>query len=117
MARTHLITGATGNLGSMLTLRLLRNTSDRILCVVRDTDPARARARLEDKLTRAAALSGEVPRGDAFERIDAFCWDLVDPLPKNFDRAADVVWHCAASLKHEEEFRDEAYEDNVAAAA
>src|SRR4029077_7562605 len=55
LSETHLITGATGCVGSALVLELLRTTEARVVCLVRpQNDPATAQARLTHVLENVA---------------------------------------------------------------
>ncbi|RMH36520.1 MAG: NAD-dependent epimerase/dehydratase family protein [Deltaproteobacteria bacterium] len=111
--RTLFVTGATGFVGSALTLELLRvRPWDRALCLVRAPDVAQAQRRLATALRRAADAYG-VSRADvasAIARASAMPGDLTAPGLGLSDgdrqrlRAAApvVVWHCAASLDDSE---------------
>jgi amino acid adenylation domain-containing protein/thioester reductase-like protein len=97
--RSVLLTGATGHLGSSLLIELLKNTSDRVYCLVRARSNQEAQARL------AGVLHPHIDRRDLARRVVAVAADLsreqfgLDPstmgaLTLNL-RAA---YHCAAEV-------------------
>jgi thioester reductase-like protein len=115
VTKTHLVTGATGFVGGALVLELLRQTDDRVVCLVRGSDDEKACARLYQSLTAAARgygqdeLLAEIPR-----RCRAVCGDILQPRGSCATPfRADQAWHCAASLKYEDEHAEEIFRHNV----
>jgi len=123
--RVLFLTGVTGFVGAALALELLRrNPGDRVVCLVRADSDARARQRVLDALT-AAAAAYDVPAADlasSLARASAVRGDLtaaslgLAPGDRARLRAAGPlhVWHCAASLKDSEEAFAEILAHNVA---
>ena len=56
MTYSHVVTGATGFVGSALVLKLLQDTNDTITCIVRSKQSQTAQMRLLQKLHYAAEL-------------------------------------------------------------
>jgi nucleoside-diphosphate-sugar epimerase len=118
MSDIHLVTGATGFVGGAITLELLGQTDAEVVCIVRSTGGlAAAQDRLATSLIASARAFG---RQDLSREIHRRCravpGDILQPI---CGVAADAVgrvsevWHCAASLKYEEENRSEILAHNV----
>ncbi|MGW5868984.1 SDR family oxidoreductase [Streptomyces sp. NPDC055239] len=115
----HLMTGATGFLGSAILLELLTRTDDDIWCLVRGPDIVRARSRLNSALTRTADTfrrSAALAESRATQRCHVVLGDVerstcgisADDLPR-----IGRVWHCAATLRYEDAFSKEIHQANV----
>ena len=116
MRRTHIITGATGFVGSALIIELLRHTEDVIIALVRpgdSTPDARLRAavlgaarvydvgpEVEGALHRCRAVAGDVREAECGVREDIAAPGM-------------QFWHCAASLRYENRYQDEIRATNV----
>ncbi len=115
----HLITGATGFLGSWLALDLLATTDARVTCLVREqpgTDPT---DRVRQTLHRAAVHHETVDPTEIDLRIDAVPGDVTSPDLINLCNTlgpVDEVWHSAASLKYRDSDVDEIQATNVVGA-
>lgn len=116
MSVGNLVTGATGFLGSALTLELLARTDQRMALLVRDSAQPPA-DRVLAALRRAAQDHGYpedfVNRNR--DRLDVVAGDL-DADPTGAAPALGPVaraWHCAASLRYEDSHRDEIWHTNV----
>ncbi|MHC3470260.1 SDR family oxidoreductase [Streptomyces sp. 7R007] len=114
---TRLLTGATGFVGGAVVLELLDRTEGDVYALVRGADAADARRRLHEALIAMARGYGRADLEDAVvRRTKAVRGDISEPgcgvdpagLP-----AVDEVWHSAASLRYEEEFRAEIEALNV----
>ncbi|MYU20829.1 SDR family oxidoreductase [Streptomyces sp. SID8352] len=114
---TRLLTGATGFVGGAVVLELLDRTEGEIYALVRGEDSADARRRLHEALIGMARGYGRADLETAIvTRTRAIRGDMarpgcgVDPaeLP-----AVDELWHAAASLRFEEEYREEIEALNV----
>jgi nucleoside-diphosphate-sugar epimerase len=117
MSEVHLVTGATGFVGGSLVLELLKQTDSRVICVVRSNDGAAgAQARLETSLA-AAALAYEAAEllPEIGRRCAAVPGDILQPLCGIGGLTATVteIWHCAASLRFEDENETEIFLHNV----
>jgi nucleoside-diphosphate-sugar epimerase len=118
MARVHLVTGATGFVGSALVLELLRETDDFVVCVARPADDAgEAARRLHAALEEAACASEQEQLLErAPGRLRAIAGDLLcercGVRPERVGRV-DEVWHAAATLRFEAQQRDWILEHNV----
>jgi len=103
----HVVTGATGLVGSALVLELLRRTDADVACLVR---PGRsdAASRLTSALAAAARAfgHGEAFDGDIRHRCVAVPADVELPLcgvdPDQFPAGAAEFWHCAADQRCED---------------
>lgn len=114
------MTGATGFVGSAITLELLRaDPSAEVLGLVRaDAGEAAARDRLHATLQRAARLHGLGSSLDAeiSGRCHALAGDVHEPgcgaqVPARWTGAA--MWHSAASLQFHDRHRDAVMRTNV----
>ncbi|MFC0435202.1 SDR family oxidoreductase [Kutzneria buriramensis] len=114
----HVVTGATGLVGSALVLELLRRSDAPVTCLVR---PGRT-----DASTRLVAALGAAARayghGDALDfdirnRCLAVAADVDLPRcgvdPADFPTGAAEFWHCAADLRYEERHREGLQRTNV----
>ncbi|MFD9069065.1 SDR family oxidoreductase [Streptomyces lasiicapitis] len=115
--KIRLLTGATGFVGGAVVLELLDRTDETVHALVRGKDDADATARLHAALTGMAEGYGRTDLRQAIlERTVAIRGDMTVPgcgadaarLP-----CVDEVWHCAASLRYEEEHRTEIEAQNV----
>lgn len=100
-----LVTGATGNLGSHLTLKLLEN-NDKIICLYRN----------ENKINNLKrTFSIKTPNSE--ELLKRIIWrkaDLTNPAEvENAFEEVDYVYHCAALLAFNNKKYQQAFEVNV----
>jgi nucleoside-diphosphate-sugar epimerase len=108
-----LVTGATGFLGSNLAVELLARGRARIFCLVRPGSDAAER--LDRAVRTAAEIGGNELPDDVSQRVVPIHGDVTAP-----DLALDAldderlrseppteVWHAAASLRYEDEHREE----------
>lgn len=115
----HLVTGATGFVGSALVLELLARTDSEIVCLVRGKTPEACRERLERALRQASkayAATDEQPlsRETFAERVRVLRGDILAPgCAAEQVCAVSELWHSAASLKYEDEARQEILAHNV----
>ncbi|MBL8632649.1 MAG: SDR family oxidoreductase [Myxococcales bacterium] len=117
MTSNHLVTGATGFVGSALVLELLRCTEDRVVCIVRPSQ-LDASTRLQNALLSAAESYGllDSMRRAIFERCIAVAGDVEQPdcgveSPQHL--SCDQFWHSAASLRFEDRYAEEISRVNV----
>ncbi|RKS77900.1 male sterility protein [Motilibacter peucedani] len=112
----HLLTGTTGLVGGAVALELLERTDDELYCLVRGADATSARQRLLASLSESAVGYGRADLLPALaDRVVPVWGDIseegcgvVSALPQ-----VEQVWHCAASLRYEEHYRDEILQQNV----
>lgn len=106
---TRMLTGATGLVGGAVVLELLDRTEDDVFALVRGRDSADSRERLHRTLISLAHGYGRSDLAEAVRtRTHAVVGDISEPgcgitvgrLP-----AIDEIWHSAASLQYEEEYR------------
>lgn len=114
---TRLLTGATGFVGGAVVLELLDRTEGDIYALVRGKDSADARTRLHEALISMARGYGRADLEDAVvRRTKAIRGDIAQPgcgvAPAELP-AVDELWHSAASLRYEEEYREEIEALNV----
>ncbi|HZB49969.1 MAG TPA: SDR family oxidoreductase [Mycobacteriales bacterium] len=113
----HLVTGVTGLVGGAIALELLARTDAHLHCLVRGDSAAEAEQRLTTALTAAAVHYGRSELIDQLpRRVTALWGDITRPLAGVAAPPAGIeeVWHCAASLRYEERYREEILEQNVA---
>ncbi|MEQ1570464.1 MAG: SDR family oxidoreductase [Myxococcota bacterium] len=108
----HLVTGATGFVGGALVLELLERTDDEIVVLVRS---ASAETRFRDGLRAAAMAYGRPLAPRTLDRCRVLAGDLFQPGcgVGAVTGRVEQVWHCAASLKYEDRYRDEIRSTNV----
>ncbi len=119
MQPIHLVTGATGFVGSALVLELLRDRSSRIVCVARSREGAETADRRVRKALRRAARAAEDEEflERALSRVRVVSGDLERPscglVPIELDGGAEV-WHVAATLRYEDDLAPQILDQNVA---
>ena len=118
MENTHLITGATGFVGSAIALELLQKTQDTVTCLVRSKQGETAQVRLLRTLHYLADLYA-LPKS-LHKEIDTRCFALEGDLtgdlsgvPLHVTTQVKRFWHSAASLDYEERFAAEIHKINV----
>jgi nucleoside-diphosphate-sugar epimerase len=110
----HLVTGATGFIGSALALELLADPATELVCTARAKRSGESAAeRVLRKLRHAAEIydRADVVTGIE-ERVAVVELDLAARAAPALPRL-DTVWHVAASLKFEEHDREEIEASNV----
>ncbi|MFE3317008.1 carboxylic acid reductase [Nocardia sp. NPDC059195] len=109
VARTVLLTGATGYIGRFLCLEWLRRLGDiggTVICLVRGADPAAARQRLDEVFDTDAALREEF-RALAARHLEIVTGDVAEPglgvdhsTWEELAGRVDHVVHAAAHVNH-----------------
>lgn len=114
----HLITGATGFLGSALALEILANSDAHLLCVVRAESDAAAQQRLVQRLTATAtAYARPELHAEIGSRCTALRGDIGEPgcaVRGSAGIKAQAAWHVAASLSFKLKARSSTLRHNVA---
>lgn len=112
MNKTYLLTGATGFLGSLLALELIKN-KDKLIFLGRSKDGDSFEQRIKGKLKK---IDGNI----SFENMGFLEIDLgnnnLGLSPKTTDKMknkADGIWHLAANLSFKKEDRGGVFETNV----
>jgi nucleoside-diphosphate-sugar epimerase len=118
MSEVHLVTGATGFVGGAITLELLSQTDAQLVCLVRSKEGGpTAQIRLQNSLSAAAhAYSRRELLPEIQRRCRAVPGDILQPRCGDAADAVGTVsevWHCAASLKYEDEHEAEIFQHNV----
>jgi nucleoside-diphosphate-sugar epimerase len=113
----HVVTGATGFVGSAIILELLRQTDVEILGIVRPGTQG-AEERLQQAIEQAGRAYGysESLLQAAKKRCHALPGDLNADycgVPSTFQRPIEEFWHCAASLQYENRHKTEIYATNL----
>ncbi|QKW49738.1 SDR family oxidoreductase [Streptomyces buecherae] len=113
----RLLTGATGFVGGTVVLELLERTEGVIYAMVRGSDDEVATKRLHEALNGLAEGYGRPELATAIaERTRAIRGDMT-VAGGGVDLATapriDELWHCAASLRYEEEYREEIEAQNI----
>ena len=118
MKNAHFITGATGFVGGAIALKLLEETNDYLVCLVRGDNQQDSQQRLIKSLI-AASVAYNQPELEAaiMARCIAYNGDVTKEIPiedsilGNF--SVHTLWHSAASLKFSEKDKDFIYQMNV----
>lgn len=118
MSPTHLITGATGFVGSAILLELLARTGDPIVAIVRPSAEQTPESRLWATLGSVAAGFdlGDGWREAAAARLTVVAGDISEPLcgvTTPLPEGRWVMWHCAASLQYQDRHREQIERTNV----
>jgi nucleoside-diphosphate-sugar epimerase len=118
LSETHLVTGATGFIGSALVLELLRTTDAQVVCLVRPHgDEQAAHARLQQVLTDGANAFGMPEVVDMIrDRCRAVPSDVCMEgcgVASELVGRVNEVWHSAASLRYEDSLEETIFESNV----
>ncbi len=115
---THVITGATGFVGSCIVLELLQNTRSKIIGVVRATPEQSATTRLQNILSNLVA-DYKLPKSllrEITERVTGVAGDLEKPLcgVDNIDALQGAeFWHSAASLQYQDRHKENIDRTNI----
>ena len=114
---THLLTGATGFVGSALLLELLQRTDDPIVALVRPSPGQSPETRLHDTLD-AVAQGFDLKNGwrSQLGRLSVVAGDISAPgcgLEVSLPAARWVVWHAAASLQYQDRHREQIERTNI----
>ncbi|HEX2026998.1 MAG TPA: SDR family oxidoreductase [Nitriliruptorales bacterium] len=111
----QLITGATGFVGGAIALELLEQTHADIVCVVRPRGTTTPTERLHRSLTEAAEAYGRIDLlPDILTRTHAVPGDITESLPSRSEIGrVDAVWHCAASLRFEDQHVEDIERHNI----
>jgi nucleoside-diphosphate-sugar epimerase len=114
----YFVTGGTGFIGGALALELLRRTEAPVGFLTRNSE-IDAGTRLIAAL-RAAACAYDYPDGfvdSRLDRIHVVAGDLtmnsVRPVVERTPFRVTEMWHCAASLRYEDKYREEIFATNV----
>lgn len=114
----HLVTGATGFVGSAILLDLLARTDAPLFGLVRPTADMSPTLRLRGvlhELADAYAL-GDAVHAAIDARIEAVAGDVWEPhcgVAEVASLRGAVVWHCAASLQYQDRHREQIFRTNV----
>jgi nucleoside-diphosphate-sugar epimerase len=118
MKNAHLITGATGFVGSAIALELLQKTEGTIMCLVRPKQGESSQGRLLKTLHYLVDLYA-LPK-TIHKEVDERCFALEGDLTGDLSGVSNQikfpvqhVWHSAASLDYEERFAVEIHRINV----
>ncbi|MEY3214389.1 MAG: hypothetical protein RIT28_4870 [Pseudomonadota bacterium] len=114
---THLLTGATGFVGSALLLELLSRTDDPIVAIVRPSAEQSPERRLHETLEAVAAGFGlDDGWRSGLGRVRAVAGDISAPgcgVEETLPAARWVVWHAAASLQYQDRHREQIERTNI----
>ena len=114
---THMLTGATGFVGSAILLELLLRTNDPIVAIVRASSGQTPERRLHDTLEAVAQGFGldETWRSQ-LGRLRVVAGDITAPgcgVEETLPAARWVVWHAAASLQYQDRHREQIERTNI----
>src|SRR6476661_595115 len=115
MKQAHFVTGATGFLGAMLDLELLRRTDDDIVALVRPGDVG-AVERFRQSIHHAARLYEATDVLAELGRCRVVAGDVVERdcgIREPIGVRISQVWHAAASLQYENRHVDNIRATNV----
>lgn len=118
MKNAYFITGATGFVGGAIVLKLLEETEENIICLVRGDTKEDSQKRLIQSLLNAAEAYDQPELQAAIStRCIAYTGDLTEEIPLIDDVLSEFnilsVWHSAASLKFSERDKEFIHEINV----
>ncbi len=118
----HVVTGATGFVGSALILELLQRTRAEVFALVRPKADQSPQERLNEVLNKL--IDGhELPqslRSEVASRVHAVAGDIERPfcgVEIDPDLSGAEFWHCAASLQYQDRHRAQIEHTNVAGTA